>query len=51
MNREITISLAQIDIRLGDVAANLAQGKTLVQEASRRGSDLIVFPGVVDHGL
>lgn len=44
MNREITISLAQMDIRLGDVAANLAQGQSLVQEAARRGSDLIVLP-------
>ncbi len=44
MNREITISLAQIDIRLGDVDANLTQGQALVQEAARRGSDLIVFP-------
>ena len=44
MNRTLTISLAQIDIRLGDVAANLARGRNLVQRAARRGSDLIVFP-------
>ena len=44
MNQEITISLAQIDIRLGDVAANLTRGQSLVQEAARRGSDLVVFP-------
>ena len=44
MNREITISLAQIDIQLGDISANLAHGKALVQEAVRRGSDLIIFP-------
>ena len=44
MNRKLTISLAQIDIRLGDIAANLAHGQTLVQEAAQRGSDLIVFP-------
>ena len=44
MKRELTISLAQIDIRLGDIAANLAHGQTLVQKATRRGSDLIVFP-------
>jgi len=44
VNREITLSLAQIDIRLGDVAANLAQGRALVEQASLRGSDLIIFP-------
>jgi predicted amidohydrolase len=44
MNREMTISLAQTDIQLGDIAANLKHGQTLVKEAARRGSDLILFP-------
>ncbi len=40
----ITISLAQIDVALGDRDANLEQANGLVQEAATRGSDLIVFP-------
>ncbi|MCO6453613.1 MAG: carbon-nitrogen family hydrolase [Caldilineales bacterium] len=38
------LSLAQIDITLGDRDANLERGHELVQEAARTGSDLLVFP-------
>lgn len=41
---ELTISLAQIDIELGDPAANLNKAERWTAEAARRGSDLIVFP-------
>ncbi|RME83874.1 MAG: carbon-nitrogen family hydrolase [Caldilineae bacterium] len=40
----ITISLAQIDIHLGDRDANLAQAHRLVEEAARRRSHLILLP-------
>jgi len=40
----LTISLAQIDIALGDPAANLKKAGDWAAEAARRGSDLIVFP-------
>ena len=40
----LTLSLAQVDIQLGDPDTNLAAAHALVQEAARRGSDLIVFP-------
>jgi predicted amidohydrolase len=40
----LTISLAQIDIALGDPAANLQKADEWCAEAARRGSDLIVFP-------
>ncbi len=41
---QLTISLAQMDIALGDPAANLKKADEWTAEAARRGSDLIVFP-------
>jgi predicted amidohydrolase len=41
---QLTISLAQIDILLGDPAANLKKAGEWTAEAARRGSDLVVFP-------
>lgn len=41
---KLTISLAQMDIALGDPAANLRKAEAWIAEAARRGSDLIVFP-------
>ncbi len=41
---KLTLSLAQMDIVLGDPAANLRQAEALTAEAARRGSDIIVFP-------
>jgi predicted amidohydrolase len=41
---QLTISLAQMDIELGDPAPNLAKAANWTAEAARRGSDLIVFP-------
>ncbi len=40
----LTIALAQINTRLGDVQANLAKHLELIGEAGRRRADLIVFP-------
>ena len=40
----LTISLAQMDILLGQRRANLERAHALVGEAARRGSDLVVFP-------
>ncbi len=40
----LTIALAQINTRLGDVQANLAKHLELIDEAGRRGADLVVFP-------
>ncbi|MCG3208723.1 MAG: Omega-amidase YafV [Anaerolineae bacterium] len=41
---KLTISLAQIDIELGDPAANLDKAAAWTAEAARRGSDVVVFP-------
>jgi predicted amidohydrolase len=41
---KLTISLAQIDIALGDPAENLQKADEWCAEAARRGSELIVFP-------
>jgi len=40
----LTLALAQIDIQLGDRAANLARARTLMADAARRHADLVVFP-------
>lgn len=41
---KLTISLAQIDVALGDPEANLKKAAAWTAEAARRGSELIVFP-------
>jgi predicted amidohydrolase len=41
---KLTISLAQIQITLGDTAANLNKAAEWTAEAARRGSNLIIFP-------
>ena len=40
----LTLALAQIDITLGDKAANLAQAEPLIARAADAGADLILFP-------
>ena len=40
----LTISLAQMDCRLGEPAANFAVAAEMVAEAARRGSDLVLLP-------
>ncbi len=41
---KLTLALAQINTRLGDVEANLAKHIQLADEARRSGADLLVFP-------
>jgi predicted amidohydrolase len=41
---QLTVSLAQMQIALGDPATNLKKADEWSAEAARRGSDLIVFP-------
>ncbi len=41
---KLTISLAQMDIELGDPAVNLDKAAAWTAEAARRGSDVVVFP-------
>lgn len=41
---ELTISLAQMDIALGQPQVNLAKAQELTAEANRRGSDVVLFP-------
>ena len=40
----LTVALAQINTRLGDVGANLEKHLALAADARARGADLIVFP-------
>lgn len=44
MARSFTVGVAQIDCRLGDVEANLAEYERQLREAKGRGIDLLVFP-------
>jgi omega-amidase len=44
----ITVSLGQFDVRKGQPDDNLAQTCALIEEAARRGSDLIVLPELWD---
>jgi omega-amidase len=46
----LTISLAQMDIVLGDVRANLDKAASYVAEAARRGSDIILLPELFTTG-
>lgn len=48
---QLTISLAQMDIALGDPAANLKKADAWAAEASRRGSQLVVFPEMWTTGM
>ena len=47
---ELTISLAQIDIALGQPQVNLAKVREWTAEASRRGSDVVLFPELWSTG-
>jgi omega-amidase len=47
---ELTISLGQMDVRLGEPAHNLATVKGLAAEAARRGSDILVLPELWSTG-
>ncbi len=44
MATTFTVGIAQVDCRLGDVAANLAIYERALREAKGRGIDLLVFP-------
>lgn len=46
----LTISLGQMDVRLGDPAANWHTVQTMTAEAKRRGSDVVVFPELWSTG-
>jgi omega-amidase len=48
---QLTISLAQIHVALGDLETNLKRADEWTAEAARRGSDLIVFPEMWTTGL
>lgn len=41
---KLTIALAQINTRLGNIPANLEKHQTLAEEARASGADLLVFP-------
>jgi len=41
---QLTLSLAQMDCRLGEPEANEAKAEAFITEAARRGSDLVLLP-------
>ena len=44
MSDQLTLSLVQMDIRLGEPDANLERGHEFVRESAARGADLVIFP-------
>ena len=46
----LKISIAQIDIESGDINQNIEKVKSQISSASKNGSDLIVFPEMIDTG-
>jgi predicted amidohydrolase len=48
---QLTLSLAQIDIALGDPALNLEKAGRWIAEAKRRGSALVIFPEMWTTGF
>ncbi len=44
ISMKLTLALAQINTKLGDVDANLEKHLALAQEARQNGADLVVFP-------
>ncbi len=47
---KLSISLGQIDVKLGEPHSNLTAVQTMTAEAARRGSDIIVFPELWSTG-
>lgn len=45
-----SVSLAQMDVSVGRVRDNLAKARSMISEAARRGSDLIVLPELWSTG-
>lgn len=43
-SQQLTVALAQIEPRLGDVATNLAQHLGIIREAASNGADVVIFP-------
>ncbi|MFN2222627.1 MAG: carbon-nitrogen family hydrolase [Candidatus Promineifilaceae bacterium] len=46
----ITVSLAQMDIITGQVDENLSRARSMIAEAARRGSDLVLLPELWSTG-
>jgi len=47
---KVTISLGQMDVILGDSVKNLETMKQMTAEASRRGSDIVIYPELWSSG-
>ena len=44
------IAVAQVEVTLGDVAANLEHARSVIRRAAAQGADLVVFPELTLHG-
>jgi omega-amidase len=47
---KISVSLAQMNVIVGQVEANLARARSMISEAAQRGSDLVVLPELWSTG-
>jgi omega-amidase len=48
---KLTLSIAQMQVEQGNVAANLAKGEQFIKEAAQRGSNIILFPEMWTTGF
>lgn len=48
--QKISVSLGQMDVRIGEVERNLATMKAMTAEAAKNGSDLVAFPELWSTG-
>ena len=49
--RNITVASVQFESKPGDKQTNLAIIRRFVENAVRQGAEIIVFPGVLHHGI
>lgn len=47
---QVTVSLAQMNVKDGDPRKNWATMQALVEEAARRGTEMVIFPELWDNG-
>ncbi len=50
MTRSVTLSLVQMEPKLGDLEANLRKVVDFTEEAARQGSELVIFPELILTG-
>lgn len=50
MSKVVSIGIAQMETKLGDVEANLQKAEQMIEEAAGKGSNIICFPEIFNTG-